>query len=102
MKNLPIQNVKKMGLMASATLSLERKIFGFNQNLKPDEDILVNKRTILMDKVDTKYNIDTNIDFKKLVSEEKNDKIKYLHNYFSNQEATEQNDFTGLLTSGPS
>ena len=97
MKNLPIQNVKKMGLMASTSLSLERKIFGFNQNLKPDEDILVNKRTILMDKVDTKYNIDTNIDFKKLVSEEKNDKIKYLHNYFSNQEATEQNDFTGLF-----
>ena len=59
MKNLPIQNVKKMGLMASTSLSLERKIFGFNQNLKPDEDILVNKRTILMDKVDTKYNIDT-------------------------------------------
>ncbi len=97
MKNLPIQNVKKMGLMASTSLSLERKIFGFNQNLKPDEDILVNKRTILMDKVDTKYNIDTNIDFKKLVSEEKNNKIKYLHNYFSNQEATEQNDFTGLF-----
>ena len=97
LKNLPIQNVKKMGLMASTSISLERKMFGFKQVLKPDEDILVNKRTILMDEVDNKYNIDNNINFNELIKNEQNGIIKYLHKYFSNQEATEQNEFTGIF-----
>ena len=97
MKNLPSLNVNKMGLFSSTSLSLERKIFGFNPDLVQDEDIFSNKRSILMDKVDTTYNIDEKIDFKKLKQNESNENIKYLHNYFSNQEATEQNEFTGMF-----
>ena len=97
MKNLPIQNVNKMGLVASTALSLERKTFGFKPNLVPDEDILTNKRTFLRDQVNTKYNIDNSIDFKTLINNENNETIKSLHTFFSNQEATEQNEFTGMF-----
>ena len=97
LKSMPVQSVNKMGLVATATLSLERKTFGFNPNLSQEEDILVNKRTFLMDKVDKKYNINNNIDFSLLEEREDNETIKKLHNYFGRQEATEQNKFTGLF-----
>lgn len=95
--NLPVQNVKKMGVLASASFSFERKITGYRPKIKQEEDILNNKKTFLMDKKESNYNINNNIDFKKLIEEESNETIKYLHTYFSNQEATEQNDFTGLF-----
>lgn len=97
LKNIPIQTVNKMGLIATSSLSLKRKIFGFTPNLTPEEDILSNKRTFLMDKVDKKYNMDNSIDFNTLITEENNETIQNLHNYFSNQEPTEQNEFTGLF-----
>ena len=97
LKNLPVKNVNKMGLFASTSLSLERKLFGFSPKLIQEEDIFSNKRSILMDKADKNYNINEKIDFKKLANNESNAQIKYLHEYFGNQEATEQNDFTGIF-----
>ncbi len=96
-KNLPVQNVRKMGLFTSTSISLERKLFGIKTILKQDEDNLNNKRSILMDKIDTTYNIDNTIDFRKLIREESNPTINYLHKYYFNQEATEQNEFTGIF-----
>ncbi len=97
LKNVPIQSVHKMGLFSTAMLSLERKIFGFNPKILPEEDILINKRTFLVDKVEQKYNINNSIDLKQLAEKETNETIKNLHNYFNNQEPTEQNKFTGLF-----
>jgi len=96
-KNLPILNVKKMGLLASTSISLQRKIFGFNPTTIKSEDDLSNRRTFLSDTLDIKYNIDNNIDLEDLAKKEKNPTIKNLHNYFSKQSATEQNSFTGLF-----
>lgn len=96
-KNLPIQNVKKMGLLASTSLSVERKIFGFNPKIIEEEDILTNKKTALSSSISSKYNIDENIDFDTLIKNESNETIKYLHNYFNNQQPTEQNEYTGIF-----
>ena len=96
-KNLPVQNVQKMGLVASTSLNLHRKLFGFQLGVEQSEDNLNNKRTYLMDKVDLEYNMDRSIDFKKLMREETNPSIQSLHTYFSNQEATVQNEFTGIF-----
>lgn len=96
-KNLPIQNVKKMGLLASTSLSVERKLFGFNPKITEEEDILTNKKTVLSNTKSSKYNIDENIDFDTLMKNETNGTINYLHNYFNNQQPTEQNEYTGIF-----
>ena len=96
-KNLPIMNVKKMGLFASASLSLERKIFGFKPKLSVEEDILTNSLTALSNKSASNYNIDQSIDFDELSKNETNEAIKYMHNYFSSQQPTEQNEYTGIF-----
>lgn len=96
-KNLPIENVKKMGLITSTSISLNRKVFGFNPKVAKSEDILINKRTVLADSLNIKYNVDDNIDFDSLISNESNETIKYLHNYFYDQTPTEQNDYTGMF-----
>ena len=96
-KNLPILNVKKMGLVASTSISLERKIFGFNPKLEESEDILTNKKTALADKNDVRYNIDNSILLEELAEKETNETIKYLHSYFSKQPPTEQNEYTGVF-----
>ena len=96
-KNLPSMNVKKMGLVGSSILSIERSIFGFNPKVVESEDILINKRTVLADTLDVHYNIDSNINFIDLINEESNSTISSLHTYFSNQIPTETNDFTGIF-----
>lgn len=96
-KNLPILTVKKMGFLYASSLSLERKLFGFKPKLTKDEDILTNKKTVLSNESAEDYNIDQNIDFDELISNESNETIKYLHTYFSNQQPTEQNEYTGIF-----
>lgn len=96
-QNLPVKNVEKMGLLSSTSLSLQRRLLGYTPDLKQEEDVLNNKRSILMDKVDTKYNIDYTIDFRRLMMEEDREEIRNLHQYYYRQEATEQNEFTGLF-----
>lgn len=96
-KNLPLQNVKKMGLLASTSLSLERKLFGFSPKSTKSEDNLTNKKTVLSDSLDIKYNINENIDLEELYQKENNEAIKNIHNFFRNQSATEQNEYTGIF-----
>ena len=96
-KNLPILTVKKMGFLYASSLSLERKLFGFNPKLTKDEDILINKSTALSNESAEDYNVDQNIDFDSLINSESNETIKYLHTFFSNQQPTEQNEYTGIF-----
>lgn len=96
-KNIPLQNVRKMGLLASTSLSLERKLFGFIPKTEKSEDILTNKKTALADSLDIKYNMDDNINIEELYQRENNEIIKGLHDYFRKQSATEQNNYTGIF-----
>lgn len=94
--NMPILNVKNFGLVTSSSISLERKIFGFNVATEKNEDILLNRKTSLSESVKIEYN-EENIDFQNLIKNETNTTIKNLHEYFSNQVATEKNAFTGIF-----
>lgn len=94
--NMPTLNVENFGLLASSSISIERKIFGFEPVRQQKEDILTNKKTSLSSNVNVKYN-EENIDFAKLINNESNQTIKELHEYFNNQIPTEQNSFTGLF-----
>ena len=94
--NMPTLNVREFGLLASSSISLERKIFGFKPEIDKKEDILINKKTSLSGNVDIKYN-EENIDFNSLINNESNKTIRNLHEYFNNQLPTEQNSFTGMF-----
>lgn len=94
--NMPTLNVKKFGLLASTSISLERKFFGFKAVADKKEDIFSNKRTSLADSVNIKYN-EEKINFNELITNESNNAIRELHEYFSNQLPTEQNTFTGMF-----
>ena len=96
-KNLPILNVKNMGLLASTSLSLKRKLFGFQPQFTKSEDILNNKKTALSDALNLSYNQDDSIDLEALAGQETNETIQYLHNYFKEQSPTEQNEYTGIF-----
>ncbi len=61
-----------------------------------EEDILNNKRSILSNSDNVKYN-EEDIDFNTLISNEKDSNIRLLHEYFSNQTPTEQNSYTGIF-----
>lgn len=94
--NRPTLNTKYFGLIESSFISIQRMIFGFNEKRIESEDILINKRTALADTKSIKYN-ETDIDFNSLLNTESNQVIKDLHNYFSNQIATNQNEYTGIF-----
>lgn len=94
--NMPVLNVKNFGLIASSTISIQRKVFGFKAIRDQKEDILMNKKTSLANTIKIKYN-EENIDFSNLIDKEKSQTIKELHEYFSNQLPTDQNSFTGIF-----
>lgn len=95
--NMPDMTVKKFGLMASSSISIERKIFGFKAVTDKSEDILTNTPTSLSTKVKVSYNVDENIDLDKLIQNESNNDIKELHQYFNSQIPTNKNEFTGMF-----
>ena len=66
-KNMPILNVKKMGLVASASLNIKKKLTGFKPVVIQDEDILSNKKSFLIDQEETEYNVDSSINFRELI-----------------------------------
>ena len=93
---MPTLNVKNFGLLTSASISLERKVFGFKNKMEKREDILTNQKTSLADDIDIKYN-EEKIPFKTLIKNENNEVIKNIHTYFSKETPTEKNKFIGMF-----
>lgn len=91
--NMPILNVKNFGLLTSSCISVERKFLGFDPTTKKSEDIFTNKKTILADDINIKYNED-NIIFP---TDTDNSKVNEISNYLKNQPLTMQNKFTGMF-----
>lgn len=94
--NMPRLNVENFGLLESSIISVKRSLFGFKEKKYVSEDILNNKRSILSNSDNVKYN-EEDIDFNTLISNEKDSNIRLLHEYFSNQTPTEQNSYTGIF-----
>lgn len=88
----PMITINKVGLLSMEVLDLKRYLFGFEEKLVVD-DIHEEKPDIKPEKT---YNI-LDIDFDQLESNEVNETIKTLHQYFKGVTPTEQNEYTGIF-----
>lgn len=96
-RHAPLETVKKLGMLTTLRLDLERTITGFEENLTKVTDLNlpeVKEDTKNEDKI--KYNIE-DIDFLKLVEEETKTEIKNIHYYMANETPTKQNKYTGMF-----
>lgn len=88
----PMITINKVGLLSMEVLDLKRYLFGFEEKLVVD-NIHEEKPDIKPEKT---YNI-LDIDFDQLESNEVNETIKTLHQYFKGVTPTEQNEYTGIF-----
>lgn len=88
--HIPKVTVNRMGLLTTMRLDLQRFIFGFEEKLS------VETSTTPVEEEENSYNV-TYIDFDKLIQNEENNTIKEMHEYFSSQEASKKNKYTGMF-----
>ena len=88
----PKVTANRMGIFTTMRLDLKRLIFGFEENV-PIEVVSLETEVV---KPEKKYNI-TSINFEELIANEQDETIKEMHEYFSNQIPTEQNEYTGMF-----
>lgn len=87
----PMIMINKTGLLSMEVMDLERFIFGFDEKF---DNKNLSSQIIIEDNAN--YNI-TNIDFDKLISEETNEDIISLHEYFKSVKPTNKNKYTGMF-----
>lgn len=88
--HVPKVTANRMGLLTTMRLDLQRFIFGFEEKLS------VQTNAIPKEEEKDSYNI-TYIDFDKLIKNEEDNTIKEMHEYFSTQEASKKNKYTGMF-----
>lgn len=88
--HIPKVTANRMGLLTTMRLDLQRFIFGFEEKLS------VETSTTPVEEEENSYNV-TYIDFDKLIQNEENNTIKEMHEYFSSQEASKKNKYTGMF-----
>lgn len=96
-RHAPLETVKKLGMLTTLRLDLERTITGFEENLTKVTDLNlpeVKEDNKNEDKI--KYNVE-DIDFLKLAKEETKTEIKNIHYYMANETPTKQNKYTGMF-----
>lgn len=91
--HVPKLTVKDFGIYTEMRLDLKRTLFGFDEkiDIEPIEEPVI-EPTIK----EKKYHI-MNIDFDTLIENEKNSKIKSMHEYFKNIIPSEENEYTGMF-----
>lgn len=87
--HVPTIMTKKLGLITTMNLDLKRTIFKSGEKLIVNYGDNNNNKTAEYNKLD--------IDFDKLIKNEKNENIKNLHYYFKNETATQKNQYTGMF-----
>ncbi len=90
----PMLTIDKTGLLTMEMIDIERYIFGFTEDMYDENINKVNQKEEIVKPIE--YN-KTDIDFDKLISEETNETIKNMHEYFKNIDASNKNDYTGLF-----
>lgn len=88
--HIPKVTANRMGLLTTMRLDLQRFIFGFEEKLS------VETSTTPIEEEENSYNV-TYIDFDKLIQNEENNTIKEMHEYFSSQDASKKNKYTGMF-----
>ena len=88
-------NIEKFGVYVSTYLDIHKTITGISE-----EVVLINNKNN-RDKEETEvkydYNINNNIDFNKLISNESNNTLKSMHEYFNSDSGTQKNKYTGYF-----
>ena len=81
--------INKTGLLTMEALDFYRFIFGFEEQL-----IIENKDSVI--NYDKKYNM-LNIEFERLIENEKDEDIRLMHKYFNSIMPSEKNEYTGMF-----
>ncbi len=85
----PTLTVEKFGLLTQTNLDISRQIFGFKADI-----INGDAQEVIKEEPKVEYNIQ-DIDFEGLISNETDEEIKSLHEYFNTASATNKNEYTG-------
>lgn len=113
--NYPILSVEKLGLITTMRLDLQRLLSGWSPAIESSsldvpafskdiiykdtiEEVNIKEDTIEEGNIEEKkveYNT-MNIDFTRLISDEKNEVIKDMHKYFERVQPTSKNEHTGI------
>ena len=89
--HVPKLTTKNMGFLTAMRLDFKRFLFGFEEKLNVNTT-----RENDDESYEETYNI-SDIDFDKLINEEENETIKEMHEYFSNEQPTNRNKYTGMF-----
>ena len=93
----PLLTVDKFGLVTMFRLDIQRSLFGFSEK---EIDISLDDLSTSVSEVgyaeEVKFNA-LEIDWNKLIKNEKDSTIKSMHKYFSTVEPTKQNKYTGMF-----
>lgn len=89
--HVPKLTAQRMGFLTAMRKDFQRFAFGFEEKLTVNTSASNNKDTL-----EDQYNI-TNIDFEALIENEQDEAIKEMHEFFSNQEPTKKNEYTGMF-----
>lgn len=94
----PTLSANEFGIITTMRLDLKRLLFGFEEkDIEIKEDIPTNNNQELQEHEEkTEYNV-LEIDFDTLIANETNENIIKLHKYFSNEEPTNKNEYTGMF-----
>ncbi len=85
--NAPTTSTEVLGLFTSQRLGIKRMLFGFQEKLVTEE-VEHNQDEVSYNKLD--------IDFDKLIEEEKDANIKSVYQYLNTKKATNKNEYTGM------
>lgn len=91
--HVPTLMAEKFGLLTTMRLDLQRLVTDFN-----DDTLLVTSNNF--QKVNEEHIIEynmLNIDWNSIIENESNETIKNMHEYFSVQEPTKKNEYTGMF-----
>lgn len=84
--NLPLENISNFGLLTTVRLDIQRTIFNFKDDISLNTDNDFDYSNDDYNILDIDFNIDTD-----------NEDIIEISNYLKNQQATLQNEYTGLF-----
>lgn len=87
-------NMEKLGVLPATYLDLKRLMFGFSEEVKIEKYNEIINEDVVTEIVYDYNNVD--IDFESLLSNTTDQTLKTMHEYFSSDPGTLQNEYTGM------
>ena len=81
-------SIRTFGLLTAERIDIQRAIFGFDEKFEFTKNNVKESKEYNYNKMD--------IDFDTLINEETSESIQTVYSYFQNEEATKQNEYTGM------